>query len=240
MEYTELPKPVPASEALKGASISIEVPNGAVDTFGPFERKYAEGFRIAKISSFKDLQMLGFVHADVREEHVVQAIRADERTYRDLLVRARQSPIRRAGESQEARCTCGSPHNEENVLPRRHVQNHLIDVLQPLVGDTLTSIHPLVIHTYHNAKNWLTRPAPVLVGIFLLEDITIGDHAVLTATPSVRGLYARNITIGKEGRLCFTGGSVKVRCNMLSGPSSLASHIFVPGLTEEFTRRVRP
>jgi hypothetical protein len=36
MEYTQLPKPVPASEALKGASINIEVPNCASDTLERF------------------------------------------------------------------------------------------------------------------------------------------------------------------------------------------------------------
>jgi len=238
MDYMQLPKPVPASAALEGASISIEIPNGGVEFLGPFEQKYAEGFRIAEISSFKDLQLLGLLHGDLREEQVVQAIRADERTYRDLLVRTGQSPYRRASKSHEARCTCGSQHTEANVLSRRHVQNNLIDVLQPLVGDTLASVHPLVIHTYHHAKNWLTGPSPVLVGISVLEDITIGDNAVLTATPSVLGLYARNIIIGKEGRLRFTGGSVKVRCRTLSGPSLLASMISLPGLTGEFTRRI--
>jgi hypothetical protein len=81
---------------------------------------------------------------------------------------------------------------------------------------------PAHAHTYHHAKSWLTRPGPVVVGIAVLEDITIGDNAVLTATPSVLGFYARDIIIGKEGRLRFTGGSVKVRCKTLSGPSLLA------------------
>ena len=31
MEYNQLPTPVPASQALKGAAITIEVPNGARD-----------------------------------------------------------------------------------------------------------------------------------------------------------------------------------------------------------------
>jgi hypothetical protein len=56
MEYNQLATPLPASQVLKGAAISIEVPTGASDTFGPFERRYAEAFRIAEIPYFKDLQ----------------------------------------------------------------------------------------------------------------------------------------------------------------------------------------
>jgi hypothetical protein len=41
MEYNQLPTPLPTSQALKGAAISIEVPNGTSDTFDPFERRYA-------------------------------------------------------------------------------------------------------------------------------------------------------------------------------------------------------
>lgn len=41
MEHNQLPTRLPASQALKGAAISIEVPNRASNTFGPFARSQA-------------------------------------------------------------------------------------------------------------------------------------------------------------------------------------------------------
>ncbi|RYZ81475.1 MAG: hypothetical protein EOP04_23915 [Proteobacteria bacterium] len=233
MDYNKLPSPVSASEVLKGTAISIEVPNEASEKIGPFERRYSEGFRIAQVSSIRDLQVLGFVHADLREEEAIQAIRADERLYNDWQIRNSQHAYKKCIEPLENHCSCHSQQNEATVLSRRHVQNNLIDVLQPLVADTLTTVHPIVQHSYYHIRRLITRRTALLyVGIFLLEDITIGDHAVLTTTPTVGGLYARNINIGKEGRLRFTGGNVKVRCKELNGPSRF-SEIYVPGLHAE-------
>jgi hypothetical protein len=118
---------------------------------------------------------------------------------------------------------------------RRQFQNHLIDLLQPLVSETLTSTHPMVMHTYKHVKHWLTRPDRDFIGLFALRDISIGDYATLTATPTVRALYANNITIGNEGRLRFTSGAIKVRCSTLTGPPG--TRTFLPGLSLEFERR---
>lgn len=234
MEYNQLPVPVSASEALKPADISIEVPARASETFGPFERKYARGFRIAALTSFRDLQLLGLVHRELREEHAIQAVRADERECRDA--RVRSAPRHHGDESGSCSCTTAVPRIGN--ASRRDFQNHLIELLEPMIGGVLTAIHPVVIHTFHHVSAWARRPSQYLLGLVALENITIGDHATLTGSPTVSALYANNITIGVEGRLSFASGAVKVRCKELTGPPSPVSRLALAGLSAEFKRRV--
>jgi hypothetical protein len=233
MEYNELPVPVPAAEAIAASDVDIRVPNGSELTIGPFEREFARAFRLARVDTFKDLQTLGFVHREVREEQVTQAYRLDERAFRDATV----GRFARAYSATAAtQCGCGGDTDSPSPPPRRQFQNHLIDLLQPPITETLSPHHPVVVHAYRHVKSWLSL-GPYLVGIFVPRDITIGDHATLTSTPTVKALYAHDITIGREGRLRFLSGSVKVRCRNLNGAPSNFVHKFVPGLAQEFVRR---
>jgi hypothetical protein len=229
MEYKELPKPVPAAEAIRESDVEIRVPDGTELTIGPFERQYAHAFRIARIDTFKDLHTLGFVHREVREDQVTQAYRLDERAFRDATL-GRSAAVRSS-------CGCGGHRPEPNPLARRHFQNHLIDLLQSSFGQTLSADHPAVLHTFKHVKSWLSM-GPHVVGVFALADIVIGDRATLTNTPTVKALHARDITIGKEGRLRFLSGSVKVRCRNLNGPPTAFYEKVVPGLAQEFLRRL--
>lgn len=231
MEYNELPEPIPAAEAIRESDTEIRVPDGTELVIGPFERQYARAFRIARVDSFKDLHTLGFVHRDVREEHATRAYRDDDRAFRDATLGRG-----RGARAVPTSCSCGGQKAEAAPPARRHFQNHLIDLLQSSITDTLSSDHPAVVHTYKHVKSWLSL-GPHLVGLYALNDITIGDRATLTNTPTVKALYARDITIGKEGRLRFLSGSVKVRCRNLNGTPSDFVHKFVPGLAQEFVRR---
>jgi len=231
MEYKELPKPISASEAVKSSGTEIRVPDGASLTIGPFERQYAELFRIARIESFSDLHTLGFLPREFREEQVVQAFRSDERAFRE----AKSGQPRASVSRMTSDCRCGE-HSGAPVLVRRDFQNHLIDLLQPAVRQTLTADHPLITHTYRHTRLFLSKRIS-LVGMYSIDDVYIGDHATLTNTATVQVFFARNIEIGKEGRLRFLGGAVKVRCKQVSGPAPDYLRVYVPGLAQEFLAR---
>jgi hypothetical protein len=237
MQYATLPSPVSASEALKAADINVDVPNGASEKLGPFEGKWAQAFRVAEIKSFRDLQQLGFVHRELREEHAVQAIRADERAFREASLPS-VSRAQRARPSQG--CSCAEVSREAAfVAPtRKRFQNNLIDVLESVVGGVLRVDHPLVSHSYYHVRTWLERGGRYAVGVIALQDITIGQNATLTVTPAVSGLYARDITLGDQGRLSLTGGGIKVRCREVTGPPSMFVHYAVAGVAKEFARRM--
>ncbi len=234
MDHLALPAPVSATVALKAATLDIEVPDGTVETIGPFETRYSDAFRIAEVKSFSDLQTLGFVHRDVREETAVQAVRADDRAFRAALA------------EHAVGCTCEGRASGQGALARRHFQDHLLDELQSVFPSALAPDDSAVLHTYYHVKAWVTRPSRYLVGLVALRDISIGDRATLIATPAVRGLYANNISIGREGHLRFTSGAVKVTCKVLNGaprpgfepfdPSAFAFRS-LPGITRELARR---
>jgi hypothetical protein len=201
-------------QALEATGISIVVPDGESLTVGPFEPRYFEAFRLAEVSTFEDLQRLGFVAQEIAEQEARATVFADDRAYRELTV---QSEL---GASTHERCSCiGEDAVPYRRLTRRMVQTHLIDVLQSLSSNFLDAKNSFVIHTYHHLRSWFSKPARVLVGIHVLEDITIGPHATLTMTPTGRGLYVNDITIGSFGTLRFTSGAVHVRCNTLNGPN---------------------
>ena len=105
------------------------------------------------------------------------------------------------------------------ALSRLRVQDHLIDLLQPLYRQSLDADDPAVLHTLHHARAWLSRPSRYLIGLIALNDITIADNATLHMTPAVQALYANDINIGSNGRLRFASGGVHVRCRTLNGPA---------------------
>jgi hypothetical protein len=213
----ELPTPVTVEEAMRDAEFDVTVPDGMVMAAGPFEAEYADAFRLAEVTAFADLQRLGFIPDLVDENSLVEAVRADERVFRGLL-------HRRGTADPDPSCACAAGHADgAPTLARRHVQDRLVDLLQPLHRDVLRADDPAVLHAYHHARAWMARPNRYLVGIYALNDINIGDRATLTMTPTVQALHARDITIGDEGRLRFTGGGVHVRCRTLNGPSRFAS-----------------
>jgi len=232
----ELPKPVPVSEALQENGVDINVPEGQTLVAGPFERKHHEAFRLAEITSFKNLHLLGFIHPQITEERITEAIRHDDREYREV--------VRRQPAASHADCQCESSHARRDVpLSRRHFHHHLAELLQPLFRGRLAVDDPAVLHSYRHASLYLTAPARYIVGMFRLQDITIGDNATLVITPTVQALYANDVTIGNNGRLRFTSGGVHVRSKTLNGPNLLTSATsavfskYVQGLSREMRER---
>lgn len=216
----ELPKPVPVSEALRETSIDINVPEGATMVAGPFERQHFDAFRVAEVTSFKDLQVLGFVPQQVSEEQLTRAIRQDDREHAAWLHRTRTA--------SSSHCTCeGSQRRSEAAPARRYFHNNLVEVLQPLFRGALTADDPAVKHTYHHARTFLSA-SRLAIGLFRLRDINIADNATLTMTPTVQALYANDVNIGRNGRLRFTGGGVYVRSRTLNGPSLVAEALATP------------
>jgi hypothetical protein len=206
----ELPAPISVEEALQSIDFDINVEEGTAITVGPFEEQFADIFRLAEVRAFEDLQQLGYIHRELNEEALATALRADDRLFRE----ARRQPS--AGQP----CDCGDEKSQEmSTISRLQVHDHLIELLQPLFRSDLSPDHPAVLHTYHHTRKWLTRPSMILVGLFAINDINIGDEATLTMTPTVHALYANDISIGQNGWLRFQSGGVHVRCNSLNGPS---------------------
>ena len=211
----DLPPPLSVQEALDATGINIEVPEGESLTVGPFEPRYYEAFRLARISEFQDLQALGLVPDEVEEQVARSALIADDRAYAEQTFPSLTS----CAAPKDCSCTCDS----STRYSRRMVQTHLMDVLQPHSSVLLDAASPSVIHPYFHLTKWFTRPALYLIGINVLQDIVIGQRATLTMTAAVRGLYAHDITIGSFGTLRFTSGAVHVKCNTLNGPSPFTS-----------------
>lgn len=223
----KMPDVVSVEEALRKPSLSIRVPDGEVMTVGPFNA-HAKSFRLAEITNFEDLHRLGFVSDQISEERVVKALRADERTHREAVRQVTGIP---------SPCPCGSQDGAQvpRIL-RRHFQDNLIELLQPLYRQSLTADDPAVVHPFRRLQAWLDRPSKYLLGLYTLEDIDIGKNATLTMTPTVRAVYVNNININDFGQLHFQSGNVHVRCAILNGPNRF-SHIrvdkYVLGLDRE-------
>jgi hypothetical protein len=210
----DLPRPISVAEALRETGIDITVPEGASVVAGPFQRQHHEAFRLAEVTSFKDLHLLGFVHPQVSEERVAQAIRKDDRDYLEW--------TRNHGAARPTGCSCDEAHARPEVssavVGRRKFHNNLAELLQPLFRATLAVDDPAVVHTYHHASRYLAS-ARFAVGIYRLRDINIADNATLTMTPTVHAVYANDVNMGRNARFRFTSGGVHVRSRTLNGPS---------------------
>lgn len=199
-------------DALAKPEHSINVPDGETAVAGPFAEHHAEGFRVAEIVSFDDLQLLGVIPAGVAEDDVLVALREDDRLFRSS---PQIGGILPAG---SGRCVRDREASTP-AISRAHFQDHLIEVLQPRFGSGLSPTDPAVMHVYRQARTRLSRASRHFIGIYNLVAIDVGQNALLEVTPAVGGVYvADNITIGDGGRLRFRGGSVHVRCTELNGP----------------------
>lgn len=210
----DLPKPMRVVDALANPTHSIDVPDDETAAAGPFAERHSEGYRVAEIASFDDLQLLGVIPARVDEADLMVALREDDRLFASL---------ERNGDPALSRSTgrCVQDHAVMTpAIPRGLFQDHLIEVLQPHFGSGLSATDPAVLHVYRQARTRLARTSRHFVGIYNLLNINVGKNAVLDMAPTVQGLYvADTITIGDNGRLRFRGGSVHVRCTELNGPS---------------------
>jgi hypothetical protein len=225
----ELPSPISVKAALKEAVFTIDVPNDTSMTVGPFEEQYHEAFHLVEITEFTDLHHLGFIHPDLSEDKILNAIRVDDRLHREAVQHQRFTA--------DEPCSCEESSSLATpYVSRRRFQNNLIDLIQPLYRESLSLDDPAVIHPYRYAQAWFNRTARMIIGLYHLLDINIGDHATLTMTPTVQALYASTITIGKKGCLRFTSGNVHVRASTLNGPNPFASDtidLYVHGLSRE-------
>ena len=228
----KLPDVVSVEEALRRPSLRIRVADGKEMTVGPFNSE-PKGFRLVEIARFEDLHRLGFVSEQVSEDSAIQALRADERAFGAAVRRG-------AGTSAPCSCSATEGSRAPRIL-RRRFQENLIELLQPLYRQSLTPDDPAVVHPFRRLQAWLDRPSKYIVGLYALEDIDIGKRATLTMTPTVRALYAGNITIGDSGRLRFLSGNVHVRCATVNGPTRPLFEIIkhIPGLDRELSE-VRP
>ncbi|MCA9877192.1 MAG: hypothetical protein KC442_05410 [Thermomicrobiales bacterium] len=209
----DLPRPTRVVDALANPTHSIEVPDDETADAGPFTERHAEGYRVAEISSFDDLQLLGVIPAGVPEADLMAALREDDRLFASLQRHGAPAASGSAGR-------CAQDHAVMTpAISRGQFQDHLIEVLQPRFGSGLSATDPAVLHVYRQARTRLARTSRHFIGIYNLVNINVGKNAVLNMAPTVQGVYvADTITIGDNGRLRFRGGSVHVRCTELNGP----------------------
>lgn len=232
---SRLPDPVSVEAALSSRSGDIRVPAGTELTVGPFSG-YADTFKLARVETFADIQKLGFVPEHITEEGAVNALRNDDKLYRDA---------RRNLDMDHCSCSdhySGSTSDRPTAL-RRHYQDHLLELLLPLQRRSLLAADTDIVHIYRQIQRWASRPAVYLVGLVSISDIEISEKATLFMTHTVTSLYARNINMGANSRLRFHSGNVHVRCETLNGPNRLVSdranlERYVYGLSRELAGRV--
>lgn len=149
----ELPSPKSVEEVLRETTLNIRVMEGTKLTVGPFEDEYSEAFHLAEIRSFHDLHLLGFIQNEIAEDDLLKAIQEDERVFREL------SHQRSRIVESNSNCSCTEERARRAVeIPRRQIQDHLIELLQPLYRDILRADDPAVAHAYHHARSWMSRP----------------------------------------------------------------------------------
>lgn len=224
-----LPEPISAERAVRQQGHDVRVPDSQSRTIGPSDEETNELFRVVAIRTFDDLRLLGFVHPQLDQPGVLAAIRADNQQHRALI----GSISHRMSDG----CGCGGGCGAHDGPRIQRAHSNLINVLQPLVNDELWPLHPAVLHTRSYISRFVAGTFKY-IGMFTLNDITVGDNATLTMSPSVSLLHANDITIGKQGRLRFAGSGVKVKCRTLNGPTNFDQVINAPiGWTKEYLKQ---
>jgi len=212
-----LPEPISAERAARLERRDLRVPDGQSRTVGPFDEETRDTFSVVAIESFDDLRLLGFVHPELDVPAAVAAIRADNLQHRTFVEETMRTAAATGHGASDGGCGCGGGCGGAGAPRLARSHTNLIDLLQPLADVELRPTHPMVSHT----RSYVSRFAAgalKYVGMFNLFNITVGDGATLTMSPSVSLLWANDITIGSEGRLRFAGSGVKVKCLTLNGP----------------------
>jgi hypothetical protein len=219
-------EPMSIEAALRPTEVDIDVPAKTELTLDLANRDFARVFRVGRVSSFEDLRMLGYVPEGLDEGEAVEAVRAD------TAAALREARTLVQGGFQPNECSChdasAAPvagYREQVDQAYRTIRgthhDHLIEVMQPHLKVSVTHRHPAVGLVRRRLERWLELRERWLIGIVALRDINIGDNATLHWPPITNALYARDINIGSAGHLKFQGGSVKVRCHAVNGPTPI-------------------
>ena len=208
-----LPVPVSVDEALRGSGTAIEVPDGQNVAVGLFSATHPDLFRIAKVAAFEELQGLELIPRGVSEKDAVDAVTADDLTFRDA--RNTGGPVR--GDA----CTDCS----DSVPRRRMFQANLRALLPPPTSRIAVRSDLELRGVHHSIQRWIDRSSDLLIGVVRPADISIGAGATVAMAPTVEVLHTGVIQISASGVLRFEAGSVSVRCDELRGVADPVIHI---------------
>lgn len=205
-----------AREALGLEPRPIVVPDDHEIVLSPDDRQFTRSFARVRLSTYEDLQLLGFVPRHLSEEKVRRAISADDAEVYQMagrMVSAAPS-CDCSGHALSAQASARmSPVRSTYNRLRKHHQPALAAVLADHYGAQVAWDEPVSAVV----RNWASavRTGPI-IHIALLDDITINKNATLTVAAPAKSLLARNIWIERTGRLVQQGSYLKVWANSIN------------------------
>lgn len=196
---------------------SVVVADDSEQILSPSNPETADHFFRSQMTSYSDLQILGFVPRRLNEDRVRQAIAEDDRELFKALTDG----------GSLALCGCGSGDKElghsarSRTTPLRASYNAvrsahnpaLARVMSEHLGTTIDWDTPAV----GVVRKWATsiKNKPIIIGL-LLEDITINRNATLTIAAVTRALLVHDIFIHRTGTLRQQGGYLRVWANSVN------------------------
>lgn len=193
----------------------IEVPPDTEVRFTPANREYVNCFAQTRLTSYKDLQILGLVPRRLSEEKVRQAIAEDDREVYDLTTKMLQV--------EKIQCGC-NPSIENSSFrrnPVRTMYNDFRKTHNPRLAEVLSdhySTHitwdepvPAIVRKW---TMYIHFPRSILLAI--AGDIIIHRHGILSLASGSKSLMAWNIWIHKTGTIKKGDSYVKILANSIN------------------------
>jgi hypothetical protein len=217
-------KVISPREALARELKPLAVAAGADVVFSPYEREYEDYFARVSVSTFDDLKTLGFVPSGIAEEKVRRAIATDdEETYKLAHTRVANAP------AQSHECECQTAARNGSGSPLRQQYEGLRKAHNPALARVLSD-HLQTKVDWDSpiasiVRGWVryTEVAKAsVIGIAIVNDITIDRGAILRVDQSSKALYAGTIWIHATGRLVYDGGYLKIWARAIANLSKLA------------------
>lgn len=194
----------------------VEVPENTELLISPADPEFAGSFSRVQVTSYGDLQLLGFVPRKLAEEKVRHAMAADDDEVYKLASNMPSSFTRNCDcgglDADAARSRGSSLRPTYNSIRKYHNPG-----LASLLSDHFGTHIPWDSPVAGVIRKWVIYPAikPELI-VVLLEDITINRNATLAVAPNTKSLMAFNIWIHHTGRLVQQGSYLKIWANSIS------------------------
>jgi hypothetical protein len=195
---------VSVEEALHSRGVSIVVPERENHSVGLLGDSFHDAYRIADISRFEELQLLGLVPQELTEQQAADVLAADEREFRD-----------RRNAVVERECSC---NGQENGAQGRHMKRshaNLAEVLGNSRGRPVQADGLDVANVYRHLSRWINRKSNLAIGIARADEMQIAG--TLDFSETVHHIVTETIDIWPSGTLRLRGGYVQVVCEELNG-----------------------
>lgn len=205
-----------AKEALSRQTRRIDVPDNTELLLSPTDPEFVDFFSRVQLTSYGDLQLLGFVPRKLPEEKIRHAMTADDGEVYKIASSMPSSFTRN--------CDCGGADvaaARSGISGLRSTYNSIRKYHNPGLASLLSDHSGTYISWDSPAagiiRNWIVylqiKPEIIFV---LVEDITINRNATLAVAPSAKSLLAFNIWIHHTGRLVQHGSYLKIWANSIN------------------------